>query len=733
MDQIINSDYNSNTYFFLTGFSDIFCAGKNSFVINPTSNIVPGSEILVNVLDSLGNSLPVGQTVPQNAKYPEQTNTGNVYTCFVSNEVVPGIGKIQIKSVGINVGDYTGSIAYYQNNAYPVNSSTRLPLTQAPVAAPFPKVNVVWFKNVLIDITQPTKSEVRFFDFPTIDVRSEIYASPVYPYAAHRLASGSFSAIAVTPKNNLSGDFDYQFDTPIYQLYLKTGANFVSSMQGEKIRIKNPRIKSFSYSTLSNDQVVVENVTLNTDFLATIVKVVNEGSLLLSIPFSTVSELINLTNEDSIYSKNNLVALKGYNVNDDPLKQTMFHKKNFYALSIDNGEYEIFYKNIDTQLTAMSSGSKYLLNVSCDKLRLMCGNLATYRIYGKSLNSPETPTLLSEGRVEPDEHITTTNFNNGLYNCPGNFYSQTYVNKYWLKSGTFTFLQDSSTLIDGVKISHPSNADQTDYVIFKDDTTGGTRTAQYVDYTLGSNSYWYARSDAFLNYGIYPTSSYGGISNIPMLSDYAGSQENLLSGSVHDSNPIKLREKTMYQYSMRIRPASSNASGSALYIYFVSGTNKTEIGHVDIGYNSGGNELYTNTFFNNAAAFGTIMIVPVSGEWDISALSLKPYQNVDYSIDSFGVKVPYKSFLTNELVEIEMELYDSAGALAYGRNSYTFKYNKVFAPLKKQVFIDPAGTNEHGGGGGSIPDISSDTNFLYVKIFGKWYRTPIATSPQPGP
>lgn len=733
MDQIINNDYNSNTYFFLTGFNDIFYAGKNSFVINPTNNVVPGSSIQVNVYDSLGNSLPASQAVPQYAKYPEQTNTGNVYSCFVSNEVVPGIGRIEIKSTGISIGDYTGSVAYYQGEAYPVTPSTRLPLTQVPAAAAFPKATVVWTKNFLIDITQPTKSEVRFFDFPSIDVRSEIYSSPIYPYASHRLASGSFSAIAVSPKNNYNADYDYQFDTPIYQLYFKSGTNFVSSMQGEKIRIKNPRIKKFTYSTLSNDQVTVEDVRLNTDFIATVVKVVNENSILLNIPFNAVSELINSTNQDSPYAKNNLVVLKGYNINDDPLKQTVFHKKNFYVLSIDDGEYEIFYKDIATELSAMSSGSKYLLNVGCNKLRLMCGNLATYKIYGRSLNSPETSTLLCEGKIEPDEHITTTNFNNGLHNCPGNFYNQAYVNKYWLVNGSCTFSQNSSTLIDGVKISHATNTSQADYVIFKDNTTGGSRSTQYIDYNLGSNSYWYAGSDAFVNYGAYPTASYNGISNIPILSGYTNSQENLLSGSIHDSNPIKLRQNTLYQYSMRVRSAQSNNSGSALYIYFVSGTNKTEIGYIDNSYNYGANEEYTNTFFNSAVAFGTIILVPVSGEWDIASVSLKPYQNVDYSIDSFGVKVPYKSFLTNELFEVEMELYDSAGVLAYGKNSYTFKYNKVFAPLRKQVFIDPAGTNDHGGGGGNIPDISSDTNFLYIKIFGKWYRTPIATSPQPGP
>ena len=136
MDQILDTDYNSNTYFFLTGFNGVLCAGRNSFVINPTNNIVPDAEIYVSTYDPLGNSLPTNKAVPQYAKYPEQTNTGYVYTCFISSDVLPGIGRIEVKSLGISVGEYTGSIAYYQGDAYPVNASTRLPLTQAPAANP---------------------------------------------------------------------------------------------------------------------------------------------------------------------------------------------------------------------------------------------------------------------------------------------------------------------------------------------------------------------------------------------------------------------------------------------------------------------------------------------------------------------------------------------------------------------------------------------------------------------
>jgi len=122
----------------------------------------------------------------------------------------------------------------------------------------------------------------------------------------------------------------------------------------------------------------------------------------------------------------------------------------------------------------------------------------------------------------------------------------------------------------------------------------------------------------------------------------------------------------------------------------LSGDDKIKIAEIDNTFNFGGIEKYKYTFFSEIERYGTIILVPVSGEWTISELSLCAYQSVDYSVDSFNVKVPMPVSVENELYEIELELYDGAGKLAYGKNSYTFTYNKKFLPLKKQVFIDPS-------------------------------------------
>lgn len=711
MDQNTSADLNSNTYFFLSNFNDTLKAGKNSLVINPTNLIVPNSDIVLTAYDVEGNELVTGLIQPTDAKYFEQTNAGLVFYINVPLDTPSGMGKIQITSTGLEVGNYTGSIAYYNGRAYKLRKNQKTPLLQAPASKPLDQIEVLFTRDVLIDPTQKTDSEVRFFDSPFIEVTPEIYDCPVFPTASYVLSSGSFSSIAVLPKNNADGDFDYQFDKPIYQLYWKGGAKFSASMEGEQIRIKSPTVKKFTYTNYTNNQISYEGI-LTTDFIAKIETVVNDTTILLDIPFSTVADLIGRSNQDSTYSKNNLVNIKGYGTNNNPYKQTVYHKKNFYVLSIDGGGYEIIHKNIVTQLPrAIASGSalykKLILDIDFNNTRVLSGNLSSYKIYGRSLNSPETKTLLCQGKIKPSNLICSTKFDNGLFDNPGDFYNPSHVARYWLIQGSCGFSQTNQILMNGVTISHVGNASQTDYVLFKDNTSTG-RTAAYLNYNLLSNSYWYGKSDAFINFVSYPSASYVNAAAIPQLVPYISSQENLTSGSIHDSNPIVLKKNALYEFSMNIKAGANNTADSVLNMYFVSGNEKIKMGYFDNTYKFTWGQHYSTTFFSDSERYGTIMLVPIAGSWNISKLTLAPYQALDYSVDTFKIKMPIKAMLNNELYEIEAELYDSAGRLAYGEDSYTFTYNHKFLPLKKQIFLDPLGITliSSTGGGGPAPYVA---------------------------
>ena len=694
MAQAIDSDNNSNSYFFLTNYSEGLGAGRNSFVLNPTQLIMMGQPIFVKAYDVDGNELPCGEIKPTNAAYAETTNTGKFYYVNVFEDTPNGIGKLEVRGIYLVTLDYTGSIAYYNGKPYKVSDTQRLPLTSAPSSDNLIPTDVVlWTRNVLIDTTRKTDSEVRFFSSPQVKVRPELHAAPVYPTGSYSLATGTFSSIAVDPKHNDNGDYDYQFDEPIYQLFRKSGEKFNYMMEGNDIRIKNLSVTKFKYSDYSD----VYQGTLNTDFIAKIKKVVNENTILLDIPFMTVAEILNNSNEDSPYTKNNLTEIKGFTINDDPKKQTVYHKNNFYILSLTDGEFEIFYNNIPVEIPRNdASGSAYVisvLNMEYNNIRTLCGALDSYKIYGKSLNSPESKMLLVQGKIEPDSAIKTNKFNNGFFSNPAHFYNQSFLSSHWFSKGGCSFYQSNSVLMNGAVISHGGNDDLSDYVIFKDNTDPASQNYDYNSYNLVPKSYWYANADAFVSYTAYPTASYLGISGIPSLSSYAASQENLTSGIIYDSNSIKVRQNTLYKYSIKVKADPNNNVDSKLYTYYISGNNKKMIGYIDNSFNYGANEAYENTFFCEQEAYGTIILVPVRGSWNISNIILEPYMNVDYSIDSFAIKVPIKTAIPNEYYELETELYDAQGRLAYGKNSYTFTYNKKFLPLKKNIFIDPVGTS----------------------------------------
>jgi hypothetical protein len=705
MDTVPDSN-SQNTYFILSNFKDTLKSGKNSFIVNPTNLVLPDADITLTAYDVDGNVLSSGIVRPTSAKYNEVTDSGKLYYVNIPATTPSGVGRLEIQSVGLDIGNYTGRIAYFRGNGYKIDKNQRTPLIQSPSPTPLSKVNVLWSANVLIDPTKKTDTEVRFFDSPYIEVTPEIYDCPIYPTSSYFLSSGSFSSIAILPKNNADGDFDYQYDKPIYQLYWKGGAKFSSSMENEQVRIKSPTVKKFTYTNYTNNQIQYEGL-LSTDFIAKIDSVVNDTTILLDIPFSTVSELINRSNQDSSYDKNNLVNIKGYGTSNDPLKQTVHHKKNFYILSIDGGEFEIIHKNIVTQLPrAIASGSafykKSIIDIDFNNLRVLCGDLNNYKIYGRSLNSPETKTLICEGKIKPTNLISTTNFDNGLYNNPGEFYNPSHVSKYWLVQGSCGFSQTNQVFVDGVTVSHTGNENQSDYVIFKDDTSTG-RTATYISYTLLPNSYWYGKSDAFINFASYPSASYFGLDNAPELMPYTYSQENLIDGDIHDSNPIRLKGNSLYEFSINVKPAAENTADSTLYVYFVSGDDKIKIATIDDTFRFGAGQRYKSTFFSDIERYGTIILVPVSGTWSISKLKLSSYQALDYSVDNFKIKIPLKATLNNELFEIEAELYDSACRLAYGEDSYTFVYNQKFLPLKKQIFLDPYGITLISATGGGSP------------------------------
>jgi len=142
---------------------------------------------------------------------------------------------------------------------------------------------------------------------------------------------------------------------------------------------------------------------------------------------------------------------------------------------------------------------------------------------------------------------------------------------------------------------------------------------------------------------------------------------------------------------VNVNASANNSSLSKLFVYFLSGENSDLIGTIDSAFNFGANKKYENSFFIGSTRYGTIKLVPVSGEWDISNVSIQPYYDSAYSVDYFSIKIPIQNSVKNELFEIEAELYDGSGTLCYGTNSDTFLNNALYSPLIKRVHVDVKG------------------------------------------
>lgn len=641
----------SNDYFFLTNFTGTFGLGKNSFVVNPTTEMSSTATITASVYDRAQKLLFTQEVKVKDARFAKTTPTGRTFYVKVDSTTELGIGRIQV------VGTTTGGDV------------------------------VTWSRNVLIDPTAENLSEVRFFDDPEINVVQKAFQPPAMPAQPYAMAQGAFFSKAVTPSNNYNGDFDKQGWDVVYQITKTSGTDFSSLMNGEKIRLKDISVRQFIYNDQSNHDVYYQGV-LNTDFIATISQVVNKNTLLINVPFVTMADIITQVNQNSEYRKNDLTQLEGYTAVDDKEKQTVYQKKNYYCLSIDAGNFEIVYPNVSETNSRSSSKTKTVLHVELRNLRTLCGKIASYRVYGRSLAYPQSKNLLFEGKTGPVQLIRSNNFDNGVRGDCGHFYSPSYLSQYWLTSGAVTFSQDHSVLIDGATISHSANTTETDYVIFKDNTTEGSRTSAYVPSTLLSGSYWYAKSDAFSNRSNYPASSY----NVPSeISSFQSSQENLLNGSVHNSNPIKLIGNALYKFSMKVKATAGNSDASMMNVYFLSNEGRMKIGTIGSAYNYGADRLYENTFFVPNTLFGTIILVPIAGSWSISELTLSPNIDAGYSPDYFEFDMIVPNRMPNEPFEIDVELYDGSGKLAYGNGSYSFVYNRTYQPLSKKLFIDPAG------------------------------------------
>jgi hypothetical protein len=513
------------------------------------------------------------------------------------------------------------------------------------------------------------------FDPPEVEVYQRNQALMNIPSCENRLTTGSFYSIANKPTHGtkinkpISGDVDY--------VIFSDDTAFSSSMDNCRIRFYDLEIDNIIYDDIRG---VVNSFsgTTQTDFISSVKRVQTSKTLFLDRPIviSNVSLKNNVREEDSAYFE---------------------RRSTYYVTNIKNGKYEIIHTSI-TPTNSLTGGELAVPELIINLKNLKFTSIpTTFRILKQSLNTPGTPAEMSAGDISSFEVLRNNNMNPELRDA-GVFYNEDVLSNYWLSTVNINIQHSPDKLIDSATITFngSDNSDEVEYVIFKENTPeGGPRTPEYVSPSYQTGSEWYTSPSLFPNFAISPEAFY----SCSLEDPYIQSIEVNLSGSVFNSNPIKLYKDVKYEFSVDWSFIRKNNPDFSLNFYYINTSptgfvRKQLIGKIDKDIVKSGSGVYKNTFVSKTTMFGTIIIVPkYITSSAISNISIKPYQDDDYAIDMFSMYIPVDSLIKNEKLKLTVDFFDEGGL-------------NCSNTLSKIVYLDPAGYTElRYGSGAGLPEI----------------------------
>jgi len=431
---IVDTSYLSK-YFVVSNFNPTFGPGKNSFSINGSNFLKPGSEILVECLDPSGNALFLEMAKTSNSPKFSVYKEGNaqIVSIQVFGDTVSGPGKLILFGTLID------------------GRSVR------------------WVSNITIDKTKRNDSKVRFYQRPALEVTSVLL--PQFDTAdnsenSQLLFSGLFNGFALNPQrdtlvnsvNRRSVDINYQIENVSTTINANTdnSASFNTQMLKSNIALSINKISEpFSNRELSFNPPLTQSFAIK--------DVVTNHTLKLLDPFSYVDS-----------HGNNLVA------------------------NITSGSFAITYPFIGynslptTYLTTSFAGNTVTIkasyaDITYRNLRTFSGFVARHKVYRKSLFQKRGFELILDEPILPNELLIDNNTKNISYDKLGVFYNKIHMNRYWFTSSNNIFLTHTpDKYINSMKIdsNDPSTVDGMSYVMVKCDSTTTNRNAQYVPFNL---------------------------------------------------------------------------------------------------------------------------------------------------------------------------------------------------------------------------------------------------------
>lgn len=576
-------------YFILQDFSSKLTAGKISVTFNGSGYLKTGSEVLIECVDSAGQSLYIESTAKTSLVYKEASTY--VLSIHVYSEISNGPAKLILIGTLIN------------------------------------GAKVRWVGNLMIDKNLSNKSDVRFYEKPTLEVTSIL--SPVLSHIGDLSKiieySGSFYSYAVNPQKDSFEISKRNIDVD-YRIYLKNAleyadptGSFNNQMVGSNIDLHVKTIQEpFSYK--------ITNVSYTSSLK--VKKILNNSILLLS---------------DALFYKDSKKRDTIINVVDGD-----FYIKYPYVSYNTSSEN---YLKADTKTGKVDIKQSYA-DVTYRNLKTFSGFIARHKLYRKSLFSIGDFEIISDEPLTSTELLQDKITTNNYFNKMGSFSNDMHVKKYWFSNSTLQLTQSSFKLNEALYLNYTgSYSDLTSfdrYAIVKDNSSYVGRTSEYYKYDIN---------------------------------EFAFS-----SGSSYDSNFIALKKNVNYLLSLNAiiykDTSTLTDSDAGLGFYFTSSVSdvniqtsalNNQIGLMKIGFISAyeflKEKIYTDTvkiqFTVSSDLYGTLVIIPYKSTAIISNLSLKPYGDYGFSPDVLSTKIPFPVAVANETFELKAELFDINSNLVY--------------------------------------------------------------------
>lgn len=352
-----------STYFNIKQLSGVFTGGKNGFLISGTSLLKPGTEILIELIDSSGNS---------------------IYT-----EAIRGFVEGGARLVSVEVYPDTASgpaILTIVGTALKTNTGVELSEVETE------KPNVRWQKKIIIEPRNRNITPIRLKKLPELYVSEELLNPFEFSQSIFNTSNRKFE---LTPKFELAKQAGYAVKLISSGIFV-TGSRFYNSILTGSLFLETRQYTSSIPFTTSSYTVL------------------NSDTASINLPLSVINRTRALTNKNitSSISKNILnipILLSGsYEITSSQYSSS---NGTLYYQTVTAVTGSVNYQYTSIPSIVITSGKKSFANIKLINLDTVTGELYRIKTSFKRAESNDEFAFLSDALLKVNELLVVSSSN----------------------------------------------------------------------------------------------------------------------------------------------------------------------------------------------------------------------------------------------------------------------------------------------------------------------------------